>query len=68
VQLLKRHYFGPEWKKKSVRSLRYRWLHLPSRIVSHARYTVAKIAIAPALFEYFLSIYLKLSLSPLPSG
>jgi hypothetical protein len=67
VQLLKRHYFGPEWKKKSVRSLRYYWLHLPSRIVSHARYTIAKIAIAPLLFEQLLRIYLQLCNAPPPA-
>lgn len=66
VQLLKRHYFGDEWKKKSVRSLRYYWLHLPSRIVSHARYTIAKVAIIPALIEELLRIYLALSLAPPP--
>jgi hypothetical protein len=64
VQLLKRDYFGSDWKKKSVRSLRYYWLHVPSRIVSHARYTIAKVAMAKILFEQLLSIYLRLSLSP----
>lgn len=67
VQLLKRHYFGSEWKKKSVRSLRYYWLHLPSRIVSHARYTIAKVAIIPTLFQELLRIYLALSLAPAPA-
>ena len=65
VQLLKRHHFGSEWHKKSVRSLRYHWLHIPSRIVSHAGYTIAKVAIAPLLFEKLLQIYLDLSLAPL---
>lgn len=64
VQLLKRYYFGSEWKKKSVRSLRYYWLHVPSRIVSHARYTIAKVAMAKILFEQLLQIYLKLCLAP----
>lgn len=64
VQLLKRHYFGPEWKKKSVRTLRYRWLHVPSRIVSHARSIIAKVAMPRVLFEELLSIYLKLMLAP----
>src|SRR3990170_1068804 len=66
VQLLKRHYFGPDWKHKSVRSLRYYWLHLPSRIVSHARYTVAKVAAVPLVFEKLLSVYLQLCLAPAP--
>jgi len=64
VQLLKRDFFGPEWKKKSVRSLRYYWLHVPSRIVSHARYIVAKVAMSRVLFEQLLHIYLQLCLAP----
>ena len=64
VQLLKRDHFGSEWKKKSVRSLRYYWLHVPSRIVSHARYTIAKVAMARVLFEQLLRIYLQLCLAP----
>jgi hypothetical protein len=67
VQLLKRHYFGDEWKNKSVRSLRYYWLHLPSRIVSHARYTIVKVAALPLIFEQLLRIYLKLLLAPAPA-
>lgn len=66
VQLLKRHYFGEDWKKKSVRSLRYYWLHVPSRIVTHARYTIAKLAMAKHLFEQLLAIYLQLIRAPLP--
>jgi len=68
VQLLKRDYFGSEWKKKSVRSLRYYWLHVPSRIVSHARYMIAKVAISKVLFEQFLRIYLQLCLAPVVSS
>ena len=68
VQLLKRHYFGDEWKKKSVRSLRYYWLHVPSRIISHARYTIAKVAMARSYFEQLLSIYLRLCAAPALSG
>ena len=68
VQLLKRHYFGNEWKKKSVRSLRYHWLHVPSRIISHARYTIAKVAMTPLLFAQLLEMYLKLCLAPAPDA
>jgi hypothetical protein len=64
VQLLKRYYFPDDWKKKSVRSLRYHWLHVPSRIITHARYTIAKVAMARELFLQFLQIYLKLRLAP----
>jgi hypothetical protein len=64
VQLLKRDHFGADWKKKSVRSLRYYWLHVPSRIISHARYTIAKVAMSRVLFEQLLHIYLQLCLAP----
>ena len=67
VQLLKRYYFGDEWKKKSVRSLRYQWLHLPSRIVSHARYTIVKIATSPTIVARLWELYLKIVLSPAPA-
>jgi hypothetical protein len=67
VQLLKKHYFGDEWKKKSIRSLRYYWLHIPARIISHARYTIAKIAMLPQMFEQLLAIYLRLCLQPPPA-
>ncbi len=63
IQLLKRHYFPDDWRKKSIRSLRYHWLHLPSRIVSHARYIVAKVATTPLIFEQLLRIYLALCLA-----
>jgi hypothetical protein len=67
VQLLKRHYFGDDWKRKSIRSLRYHWLHLPSRIVSHARYTIARVATSLSTFEQLLAIYLRLMLAPAPA-
>jgi hypothetical protein len=67
VQLLKRHYFGDDWKHKSVKSLRYYWINLPSRIVSHARYTIVKVAALPLIFEKLLSIYLQLRLAPAPA-
>jgi len=67
VQLLMRHYFGAQWKRKSIRSLRYYWLHLPSRIVSHARYTIARVATSLATFQQLLALYLKLLLAPAPA-
>jgi hypothetical protein len=67
VQLLKRHYFGDQWKRKSIRSLRYYWLHLPARIVSHARYLIARVATPLSIFEQLHAIYLALRLAPAPS-
>jgi hypothetical protein len=67
VQTLKRHYFGNDWARRSVRSLRYHWLQLPARLVSHARYTVARIAMGYDLFQQLLTIYTQLSLAPAPA-
>ena len=67
VQLLKRHYFGPHWKGKSIRSLRYYWLHLPARIVSHARYITARVATSLSTFQQLRTIYLRLRLAPAPA-
>jgi hypothetical protein len=67
VQLLKRHYFGDDWKRKSIRSLRYYWLHLHSRIVSHARYTIARVATSLSTFQQLRAIYLRLLLAPAPA-
>ncbi len=67
VQLLMRQYFGAEWKRKSIRSLRYYWLHLPSRIVSHARYTIARVASSWDVFYQLNGIYLRLLFAPAPA-
>lgn len=67
VQALKQHYFGDDWARRSVRSLRYHWLQLPARLVSHARYTVARIAMGYDLFQRLLTIYAQLSLAPAPA-
>jgi hypothetical protein len=53
--------------KAQVRSLRYYWINLPSRIVSHARYTIAKVAGLPLIFEQLLKIHLQLHLAPAPA-
>lgn len=63
VQLLKRHYFGGEWKKKSVRSLWYWWLRIPSRIVLHAGPQIVKIATTS---EIFSCVWERITLSPAP--
>lgn len=67
VQLLKRHHFGTGWKHKSLRSLRYLWLHAPSRLISHARYLVARIALPQDLFDELHRVFLNLTLAPAPA-
>lgn len=68
VQLLKQYYFGQGWKRKSVKSLRYRWMHIPSKIVFHARYIVQKLALSIPRFERFEQIFLAITRAPLPSA
>ncbi|MGC8758245.1 MAG: IS1380 family transposase [Caldisericaceae bacterium] len=68
VQLLKQHYFGDNWRTKTLRSLRYYWLHLPSRLVFHARYMVAKVATTVEWFKRLDQAYLKLVNAPAPSS
>ena len=68
VQLLKRHYFGAEWRTKTLRSLRYYWLNLPSRLVSHARYTIARVATTVESFKRLNQVYLKLTHAPAPAS
>jgi hypothetical protein len=68
VQLLKRHYFGAEWRTKSVKSLRYYWLHLCSKVISHARYIVAKLAVSKEDFAFFEHVYLQLINAPSPEN
>jgi hypothetical protein len=60
TQLLKKHFFGNEWEKKSIRSLRYYWLHVPAKIIFHSRYVIAKVAMVRDLFEQLLTAYLRI--------
>ena len=64
VQLLKREHLGDRWKTKSLRSLRYLWLHAPARLISHARYVVARIALAKDLFDDLHAAYLNITCAP----
>lgn len=66
VQLLKRHYFGSDWRRKTVRSLRYHWLHVPARIVMHARYVVVKVAMGVERFARFSTAHAMLRYAPTP--
>lgn len=68
VQLLKQHYFGSEWRTKTLRSLRYYWFHLPSRLVFHARYMIAKVATSLEPFKQLDEAYLKLANAPAPAS
>ena len=65
VQLLKQHYFGTEWRTKTLRSLRYYWFHLPSRLVFHARYIIARVAASVESFKQLDEAYLKLVSAPI---
>lgn len=67
VQLLKQHYFGNGWRTKTLQSLRRYWLYLPSRVVFHARYTVARIATTVETFNRLNNAFLKITRAPAPA-
>jgi len=67
VQLLKRNYFGEEWKRKSVKSLRYYWFHLPAKVIHRARYIVAKISTPYEIYKQIEATYLRVCLEPAPA-
>jgi hypothetical protein len=67
IQLLKHHHFGAQWKNRSVVTLRYQWLHIPSRLITHARYTIIRLAMAPARFTEFSQVFLATLLAPPPA-
>lgn len=53
-----------EWKK-SVRTLRYRLLHLAGRVIHHARYALLRVAAPIAWVESLAKIYLTIRVIPL---
>jgi hypothetical protein len=65
VQLIKLIAFGKQSARRSIRTLRYHILHLAGRIVSHARYTIARIAAPIEHFEQFIIAYRKIKYAPL---
>ncbi len=67
VLLLKQHYFGNDRRGKTLQTLRRYWLYLPSRIVFHARYTVAKIATTIETFNRVNQVYPSLTRAPAPA-
>ena len=66
VQLLKQHYFETDWRTKTLQTLRRYWLYLPSRVVFHARYTVARVAATIATFNRLNEAFLKITRAPAP--
>ncbi len=52
-----------EWKK-SVRTLRYRLLHLAGRVIQHARYTLLRVAAPLAWVESLERAYLTMRIAP----
>ena len=67
VQLLKQHYFGRDWRTKTLQSFRRYWLYLPARVVFHARYTVARIATTVETFTRVNQVFLALTRAPAPA-
>jgi hypothetical protein len=67
VQLLKQHYFANDWRTKTLQSLRRYWFYLPSRIVFHARYTIARVATTIETFNRLNQAFLKITRAPAPA-
>jgi len=64
IQLIKEISLDKEWLKRSIRSIRYNIIHLPSKIISSSRYLVSKIVCAKELFECFVFAYNRLRYAP----
>jgi hypothetical protein len=64
IQLIKEISLDKEWLKRSIRSIRYNIIHLPSKIISSSRYLVSKIVCAKELYECFVYAYNKLRYAP----
>jgi hypothetical protein len=67
IVFLKQKYFGAHWRRKTLRSLRYWFLHAPMRLVSHAGYLIARLAVAPAVYDVIAGVYRGLSARAAPA-
>lgn len=64
MQLVKVLTLPKEEQKKSIRTLRYRLLHLAGRVIHHARYTLLRIAAPLEWVESLARSYLTIRLAP----
>lgn len=64
MQIIKEISLGQEWLKRTIRSIRYNLIHLPSKIVSSGRYMISKMVCPKECFEIFLNAFLKIKYGP----
>ena len=64
LQLLKQDTFFDDYLKASIKTFRYKLIHLPSRLIKHGRVLFIKIVSSLEKFKPIESAYLKYSLSP----
>jgi len=66
IQLVKQITLGSAWMKKSIRSLRYRLIHLAARVIQHARTLIARVAAPAEDVDMLTTAYHTLRLAPWP--
>ncbi len=64
LQLLKQDTFFDDYLKASIKTFRYKLIHLPARVIKHGRVLFIKIVSSLEKFKLIESAYLKYSLSP----
>lgn len=57
IVFMKKQHFGAEWRRKTIRSLRYLLFHVPVRVVLHAGYVIARIAVVKEIFDVIVSAF-----------
>lgn len=65
LQLLKRDIFFDDYVNSTIKTLRYKLLHLPCRIIKHSRVMIIKIVSSIEKYQIIESAYLRYSLSPM---
>lgn len=66
LQMLKRDTFFDDYLKASIKTFRYKLIHLPARVTNSGRRLLIKITSSIEKFKLLESAYLKYSLSPPP--
>jgi hypothetical protein len=65
LQWLKWTSLPPEYRKKSIRTLRYQLLHLAGKLIYHSRYVILKLAAPLINIKILDNAYCRLRLNPL---
>jgi len=65
LQLLKQDTFFDDYLKASIKTFRYKLIHLPARVIKHGRVLFIKIVCSLDKYQLIESAYLRYSLSPM---